>query len=161
LTQLIEQIEKLVQPILDDLGLELVDLIYQRENRGWLLRFFLDRETGGITLDDCAEASREISAILDVEDIIATAYNLEVSSPGLDRPLKKARDFERFAGQQVKVKTIAAIDPDGRGRKRKTFVGTLEGFADGQVAVTLKEKQPVRVAIQLDQIDAANIEYQF
>ena len=161
MAQIVEQLEKLVAPILDDLGLELVDLVYQRENRGWVLRFFIDRQEGGVTLDDCAEASREISAILDVEEVIDTAYNLEVSSPGLDRPLKKASDFERFAGQQVKVKTIAAIDPDERGRKRKSFVGTLEGFVDGKVTVTLKEKQPVRVAIPLDQIDAANIEYEF
>ncbi len=161
MAQIVEQIEKLVAPILDDLGLELVDLVYQRENRGWVLRFFIDRQEGGVTLDECAEASREISAILDVEEVIDTAYNLEVSSPGLDRPLKKARDFERFAGQQVKVKTIAAIDPDERGRKRKTFSGTLDGFEDAKVLITLKEKQSVQVAIPLDQIDAANIEYEF
>ena len=160
MAQIIEQLEELTQPILDDLGLELVDLVYQRETRGWVLRFFLDKE-GGITLDDCASASREISAILDVEDVIDTAYNLEVSSPGLDRPLKKSRDFERFSGQSIKVKTVIAIDPDGRGRNRKSFVGTLDGFVDGKVLITLKEKSAVQVAIPLDQIDAANLEYEF
>jgi len=160
LSQLIEQLEVLVQPILDDLALELVDLVYQRESRGWVLRFFLDKEDG-ITLDNCAEASREISAILDVEEVIDTAYNLEVSSPGLDRPLKKPRDFERFAGQLVKVKTVVAIDPDERGRKRKTFVGTLNGLVDNQVVLTLKEKLAAEVMIPRDQIDSANIEFEF
>nr|WP_303720939.1 ribosome maturation factor RimP [Malonomonas rubra] len=160
MAQLVEQIELLIQPILEDLGLELVDLVYQRENRGWVLRFFLDKE-GGITLDDCAEASREISALLDIEDVIDTAYNLEVSSPGLDRPLKKPRDFERFSGQLVKVKTVIAIDPDERGRNRKTFAGTLDGLADGKVLITLKEKNAGQVAIPLDQIDTAHLEYEF
>jgi ribosome maturation factor RimP len=160
MAQLVEQIETLVQPILDDLQLELVDLVYQRENRGWVLRFFLDKE-GGINLDDCAEASREISALLDVEELIDTAYNLEVSSPGLDRPLKKAQDFERFAGQQVKIKTLVPIDPDGRGRNRKSFLGTLDGLQGNQVLVTLKEKTVVQIAIPMDQIAAANLEYEF
>lgn len=160
MAQLVEQIEELVTPILDDLQFELVDLVYQRESRGWVLRFFLDKE-GGITLDDCAEASREISALLDVEDIIDTAYSLEVSSPGLDRPLKKKADFERFAGELVKVKTALAIDPDQRGRKRKTFVGTLDGVSDDRVLITVKEKLAVQVAIPLDQIEAANLEYEF
>lgn len=161
MAQIVEQVETLIQPILDDLGLELVDLVYQRENRGWVLRFFLDRKEGGINLDDCAAASREISAILDVEEVIETAYNLEVSSPGLDRPLKKASDFERFAGQLVKVKTAVAVDPDERGRKRKSFVGTLNGLDGDKVLITLKEKQAAQVAIPLDQIDAANLEYEF
>jgi ribosome maturation factor RimP len=160
LAQIIEQLEVLVQPILDDLGLELVDLVYQRENRGWVLRFFLDTE-GGITLDQCAEASREISAILDVEEVIGTAYTLEVSSPGLDRPLKKPADFERFSGQQAKLKTVVAIDPDQRGRKRKTFIGRLDGLEDDKVLLTLNEKQAAQVAIPLDQIDSAHLEYQF
>ena len=160
MAQLVEQIEELVTPILDDLGFELVDLVFQRESRGWVLRFFLDKE-GGITLDDCADASREISALLDVEDVIGTAYNLEVSSPGLDRPLKKMQDFERFSGQQIKLKTALAIDPDQRGRKRKTFVGILDGLADGRVLMTLKEKTAVQVAIPLDQVETANLEYEF
>ncbi|SHJ58377.1 ribosome maturation factor RimP [Malonomonas rubra DSM 5091] len=160
MAQIVEQVELLVQPILDDLGLELVDLEYQREGRGWVLRFYLDKE-GGITLDQCAEASREISAILDVEDVIGTAYNLEVSSPGLDRPLKKAKDFDRFAGQNVKIKTVVACDPDGRGRNRKSFTGTLDGMAGADVVVTLKEKNAVQVKIPLDQIERANLEYEF
>jgi len=158
--QLSERVEELVQPILDDLGLELVDLVYQRESRGWVLRFFLDKD-GGINLDDCAAVSREISAILDVEDVIGTAYTLEVSSPGLDRPLKKAQDFERFAGQQAKIKTVTALDPDERGRKRKIFLGRLDGLSGDDVLLTLKEKKAVQIQIPLEQIEGAHLEYEF
>ncbi len=160
MAQVLEQIEELIQPILDDLGLELVDLIYQRETRGWVLRFLLDKE-GGINLDDCAQASREFSAILDVEDVLDTAYTLEVSSPGIDRPLKKPRDFERFSGQQIKVKTVVAIDPDERGRKRKTFIGMLDGLDGDKILLTVKEKKAAQILIPLDQIDSANLEYEF
>ncbi len=160
MAQITDQVEELVQPILDDLGLELVDLVYQRESRGWMLRFFLDKE-GGINLDDCASASREISAILDVEDVIGTAYTLEVSSPGIDRPLKKARDFERFSGQLAKIKTVVACDPDQRGRKRKVFIGVLGGMDGDKVLLTLKEKNAVQVGISLAQIDSANLEFEF
>lgn len=160
MAQLNEQIEALVQPILDDLGLELVDLEYRREGHGWVLRFYLDKE-GGITLDDCAAASREISAILDVEDLIETAYNLEVSSPGIERPLKKKRDFERFAGHLVRIKTLVALGPDDCGRKRKTFVGTLDGLDGNRVLLTLKDKNAVRIGIEFEQIDSANLEFEF
>jgi ribosome maturation factor RimP len=125
-----------------------------------VLRFLLDRD-GGINLDECAVASREISSILDVEDVIGTAFCLEVSSPGIDRPLKKIKDFERFAGQLAKIKTVVAIDPEGSGRNKKTFVGTLDGFKDGQVLMTLKEKNALQIRIDLDQIDRANLEFEF
>lgn len=160
MAQLTEQIEVLVQPILDGLGFELVDLEYQREGHGWVLRFYLDKE-GGITLDDCAEASREISAILDVEDVVETAYSLEVSSPGIERPLKKPGDFERFAGQLARLKTRVAIDPDGRGQVRKTFVGVLDGFEGQDVLMTLNDKRAEQVRIALGQIDRAHLEIEF
>jgi len=157
--QVIDQIEKLVQPLLEDLGCELVDLEYQREQRGWVLRFFLDKE-GGINLDDCAAASREISSLLDVENVINTAYSLEVSSPGIERPLKKPQDFKRFAGQLVKIKTLDTIDPDTSGKSRKTFVGTLSGLEGDEVLLTLKNATGV-ARIPLHQIDKANLKYEF
>ena len=159
MAQLIEKIESLVQPILDDLHCELVDIEYQREQRGWVLRFFLDKE-GGINLDDCAEASREISSILDVEDVIGTAYNLEVSSPGIERPLKKLADYERFAGEPAKIKTLDAIDPDESGRKRKTFVGTLAGIDGNDVKIILKKGSDA-VAIAIQCIEKANLKFEF
>ncbi len=159
MAQLTDQIEKLVQPILDDNGYELVDLEYQREQRGWVLRFFLDKD-GGINLDDCAAASREISSLIDVENIISTAYNLEVSSPGIERLLKKANDFERFSGKLAKIKTMDAIDPDSSGKNRKTFIGILSGFEEDNVLLILK-KNPAVVRIPLQQIDRANLQFEF
>ncbi len=159
MAQLTDKVAELVLPIVADLGFELVDLEYQRENRGWVLRFFLDKE-GGINLDDCAAASREISSLLDVENVISSAYHLEVSSPGIERPLKKTQDFVRFAGQLAKIKTIEAIDPDASGRKRKTFVGTLSGVDGDDVLLTLKKNTAV-VRIALLQIEKANLKFEF
>ena len=159
MAQVYEQVEKLIQPLLEDQGCELVDLEYQREQRGWILRVFLDKE-GGINLDDCAAASREISSLLDVENIINTAYSLEVSSPGIERPLKKPQDFERFSGQLVKIKTLDALDPDTSGKSRKTFIGTLSGL-DGDVVLLLQKNATAVSRIPLQQIDKANLKYEF
>ena len=159
MTGMTEQIEKLVQPLLDDLNFELVDLEYKREPRGWLLRFYLDKP-GGITLDDCADASREISSLLDVEDCLPHAYTLEVSSPGIERPLKKPADFERFAGSTAKIKTLDSIAPDG-GKPRKPFVGQLDGFADGAIKLTLDNKAGTAITIPLEQVEKANLVFEF
>jgi len=158
--QLLEQIEELTLPILEDLELELVDLEYQRESQGWVLRFFLDKE-GGINLDECAEASREIAALLDIEDLVTTAYQLEVSSPGLERPLKKLSDFQRFAGRKAKIKTILSCDPDGRGHSRKTFVGELQGLDGDSILLLQADKKGGQVTFTLDQIEKANLEFDF
>jgi ribosome maturation factor RimP len=145
------------QPILDANGLELVEIEYGRIGRDAVLRLFIDKE-GGVTLDDCADVSHELSAILDVEEVIESHYTLEVSSPGLDRPLKKQQDYERFAGRLIKVRTYEPY-PDDSGNKRKTFLGTLEGLADGVVRMTLKEGQTA--SIPLDRVAKANLEFEF
>ena len=154
------QIETLILPILDDLGYELVDLQLQQDGKQLALRIFVDKPPG-ITLDDCVEVSREVSAILEVEDPIRSAYRLEVSSPGLDRPLKKSTDFERFAGKKVRLKSKNLIDPDQRGTTRKTFVGTLLGFEDDNVRLELTDKQGGVIAIPLADLDKANLEEEF
>ncbi len=159
MAQVTEQIEKLIQPLLEDLGCELVDLEYQREQRGWVLRFFLDK-VGGINLDDCAMASREISSLLDVENVITTAYSLEVSSPGIERPLKKPEDFKRFSGQLAKIKTLDSIDPDASGKNRKTFIGTLSGLEGDDILLILKNTTDA-IRIPLQQIDKANLKHEF
>jgi ribosome maturation factor RimP len=125
-----------------------------------LLCLYIDKE-GGVTLDDCANFSRELSTILDVEDVIPTAYRLEVSSPGLDRPLKKKDDFIRFAGQMVKVKMHSLLDPDARGYTRKTFVGILHGAEGEHVVVEQSDSTGGNVLLPLRDIDKANIEPQF
>ena len=140
--------------------MELVDLEYKHEGRDWFLRIFIDKE-GGVTLDDCADVSREVGAVLEVEDLIRTAYRLEVSSPGIDRPLKKVKDFERFSGSLVKVKTYESLDPDQRGHARKTFVGTLLGIENGMVRIEQTDKKGGVVEFPLEGIAKANIEYEF
>ena len=159
MAQVTEQIEQMIQPLLEDLGCELVDLEYQREQRGWVLRFFLDK-VGGINLDDCAMASREISSLLDVENVITTAYSLEVSSPGIERPLKKSEDFKRFSGQLAKIKTLDSIDPDASGKNRKTFIGTLSGLEGDDILLILKNTTDA-IRIPLQQIDKANLKHEF
>jgi ribosome maturation factor RimP len=155
-----DKIEHLIQPILDDLGYELVDIEFQREQRGWTLRIYLDKE-GGITLDDCSEASREISTLLDVEDVIASAYQLEVSSPGIERPLKRLSDFDRFAGSPVKIKTIEALDPDQSGKRRRTFKGVVEEVAGSRVVLRALGQQQVLYEIDFELIEKANLLYEF
>ena len=152
-----EQVVGFAQPILDSMKLELVDIEFARMGRDAVLRLFIDK-IGGVTLDDCADLSRELSAILDVEDVISVNYSLEVSSPGLDRPLKKLQDYERYAGRLVKIRTYEPFQDDA-GNKRKTFLGTLEGLVDGSVRVTLKEGQTA--SIPVERVAKANLEFEF
>lgn len=152
-----QKVTELLQPILLERQLELVDIEYTKLGRDFVLRLFIDKD-GGVTLDDCSEASHELSAILDVEDIIPNNYTLEVSSPGLDRPLKKVSDYERYAGRTIKVRTFEPL-LDNNGNKRKTFSGTLSGLLDGVIEMTLKEGQTA--SIPLDKVAKANLEFEF
>jgi len=156
----LDKVHRLIAPVLQDMAVELVDLEFKREGRDWFLRLFIDKE-GGVTLDDCADVSREIDALLEVEEMVDTAYRLEVSSPGLDRPLKKPEDYERFKGRQVKVKTFEKLDPDDRGHSRKTFVGELLGLEAGKVRILQLDKKGGVVEIPLDGIAKANLEFDF
>lgn len=156
----VERVTELLQPILEEMGLELTDLEYVREGRGSALRVFIDK-TGGVTLDDCAALSRELGAVLEVEDIIPAAYRLEVSSPGLDRPLKTERDYRRFVGSIVKIKTYEKLDPDQRGHERKTFIGELLGMENGVVSLRQNDKKGGVVALPLTGIAKAHLEPEF
>lgn len=137
-------IAAVVEATLAGMGFELVDA--QVSNRGRLLRIFIDRP-GGITVDHCAEVSRHLSHVLAVEGI--DYDRLEVSSPGLDRPLRKAADFERFSGQEVDMRMKA---PDATGRRR--FQGRLQGVAEGIVTVEVEGRA---VSLKLDEIDRARL----
>lgn len=143
--------------ILAPLRMELVDLEYKREGKYMVLRLFVDKD-GGVTLDDCSEVSRELSAVLDVEDVIGGNYHLEVSSPGVERPLKKEEDYRRFTGRLVKVRTFEMC-PDDAGNLRKTFLGELLGL-DGDV-VRLKLKEGQTAGIPLHKVAKANLEFEF
>jgi ribosome maturation factor RimP len=149
-------IRRIALPILESMAIELVDIEFGRVGRDAVLCLFIDKE-GGVMLDDCANVSRELSAILDVEDVIASAYTLEVSSPGLDRPLKTKEDYERFTGRLVKIRTYQP-QPDDSGNKRKTFLGTLDGLVDGVVKITLAEGQTA--SIPLERVAKANLEFE-
>jgi ribosome maturation factor RimP len=149
-------VSAIAQPILDSMGLELVDIEFGRVGPDAVLRLFIDKE-GGVMLDDCAGLSRELSMILDVEDVIACNYTLEVSSPGLDRPLKKQADYDRFTGRLIKVRTYQPFLDDS-GNKRKTFLGKLDGLIDGVVKMTLTEGQTA--SIPLERVAKANLEFE-
>ena len=153
LVRLTEIAEQIVAP----LGIGLVDLEYKREGRDMVVRLFLEKE-GGITLDDCSGVSRELSDILDVEDFLPENYTLEVSSPGICRPLKKAADYQRFQGHLVKIKTFEAL-ADAAGNKRKTFLGTLTGIEGGVIGIDLQEGP--HAPIPLEKVAKANLEFEF
>jgi ribosome maturation factor RimP len=154
----VERITQIADEIVAPLGMAIVDLEYKREGRDMVVRLFIEREDGGITLDDCSAVSRELSDILDVEDFMPEHYTLEVSSPGICRPLKKIADYERFAGHLVKVKTFETLT-DAAGNKRKTFVGKLAGIEGGIIGIDLTEGQ--HAAIPLDKVAKANLEFEF
>ncbi|MGE0149132.1 MAG: ribosome maturation factor RimP [Parvibaculaceae bacterium] len=117
------RVAKLVEPVLEGLGFRLVRV----RMSGATLQIMAERPDGSFTIDDCERASRAVSPVLDVEDVISSRYFLEMSSPGIDRPLVRAEDFERWAGHEVKVEM--AVPQAGR----KRFRGILEGFAEGEV----------------------------
>ena len=126
---LVVRLTQLVAPVVDDFGCELVELQFRREAPGWVLRLVIDNENG-IGIDDCARISREVAHLLEVEDPIEQAYSLEVSSPGLDRPLKKERDFVRCKGKKAKVVVREPIDG------QNSFIGLIEEVT--QESVTLR-----------------------
>jgi len=144
-------LEKVVEPAVSGLGYELVDV--QASNGGRLLRLFIDKP-GGINVDDCAAVSRHLTRVLAVEGI--DYERLEVSSPGLDRPLRKGADFARFAGQRAEVRMRT---PDATGRRR--FVGVLRGESGGRVRIELEpqgqELDGQTVALDLADVDRARL----
>jgi len=119
--------------VLERDGTELVDVEFVRERGRWILRLLVDR-SGGVSLDDCERVSKLVSPILDVADPIEPSYVLEVSSPGIDRPLVKDADFSRFAGERVKIRTQHVH----QGRRR--FAGELLGMETGQVVVRVGQE---------------------
>ncbi|XOF32386.1 MAG: ribosome maturation factor RimP [Candidatus Electrothrix sp. YB6] len=127
--RVVSALEEFAQPLMEDMEMELVEVQFRRES-GWVLRLFIDRE-GGVNVDDCAAVSRQISTYLEVEDLIPHAYTLEVSSPGLERPLKRLEDFIRFTGRKVKVKVNAPING------QYVFCGMLTGADEEKKKITL------------------------
>lgn len=149
--EIVDRVRAIADPIVTDEGLELVEIEYRREARGWVLRLYIDKDKG-ISLDDCVRISQEIGRSLDVEDFILAPYTLEVSSPGLNRPLRKEADFIKYCNRLIRVKTI---DPVGN---RRQFKGRLLDVCDQGIEMEV-EKRPVQIS--LSNIAKANLEFDF
>lgn len=149
--EILEKVRGIAAPLAAQEGLELVDVEIGGAGGRQALRLFIDRP-GGVSLDDCTAVSRAVSAALDVEDPIQGAYDLEVSSPGLDRPLRTPEHFQKFAGEKVRVKTYGPL-PECE--NRKTFVGMLKGFEDGKVVLDVDGKV---FHVPHAQVSKANVE---
>ena len=119
-------------PIMEKHGFELWDVEYVKEGSNWYLRAYIDKP-GGIMIDDCEVVSRELSDILDEQDFIDDAYILEVSSPGLGRPLKKEKDFARSIGEEIEIRTYRAID------RQKEFIGILKDFDKDTITIEYED----------------------
>ncbi len=117
-----QAVHDLIVPLVVEEGLELVDVEYRKTGREWTLRILIDRVPGGVTVDDCQKVSRKVEDLIEVENLVPSSYVLEVSSPGLDRPLKSERDFIRFLGKRISVKTFSPVEG------RKTFEGRIADF---------------------------------
>ena len=131
---IVESIQSYLEELLPDLGLELFDVQFRQEDRGWVLRVFIDTpdDSSGVSLDQCGQVSRELGQYLDVEDIIEHAYNLEVSSPGLERPLRSPDEFARHKGKLCKIRLHDAID------NQKVFVGEIVGVSGDEIVLALE-----------------------
>jgi ribosome maturation factor RimP len=146
---ILEKVEELSAPILSERGAELVDLQFVHEHGQWVLRYFVDKPAG-ITLDDCATISNDLSQILDTTDVISQSYSLEVSSPGIYRPLKKESDFQRFIGECADVTLYAPVEG------RRHFRGTIEAVAQG--AVTIRDHDDKSFALPVADIAKAKLD---
>ncbi len=129
-----QKTEKLLLPIMEANGFELVDVEYVKEAGNWYLRAYIDKP-GGITVDDCEVVNRELGDLLDRDDFIDDSYILEVSSPGLGRPLKKERDFIRSKGEEVEIRTYRMVD------RQKEFRGVLKAWDKDTVTIETEDGQ--------------------
>lgn len=131
--------EELLLPLIEAHQFELVDVEYVKEGGNWYLRAYIDKP-GGITVDDCEVISRALSDLLDEHDFIEESYILEVSSPGLGRPLRKDRDFERSIGEEVEVRTFRAVN------HQKEFTGILRGYDGDKIIIEMENQETMEFA---------------
>ena len=149
--EIVGRVRAIADPLLMNEGMELVEVDYRREARGWVLRLTIDKE-GGVTLDDCSRVSQTVGRELDVEDFISAPYVLEVSSPGLTRPLKSEKDFIKQCNRLIKLRTVDPIN------SRQQFKGKLLGVSNNQIELEMEEGI---VQIPLAKIAKANLEIEF
>jgi ribosome maturation factor RimP len=146
---LIHKIEEIIKPVIESEGLELFDLKLLEGGNQSFLRIFIDKD-GGVTLDDCQNVSTQVGAILDVEDIIDCHYILEVSSPGLERPLKKEEDFVKYTGETIRLSLFSPLND------KKKFTGKIIDFKSN--TLTLELKKDGKINIPYDMIKNAKLE---
>jgi ribosome maturation factor RimP len=154
--------EALVAPIVRAEGFELVELEYAREPQGWVLRLFIDRpgrdpmaKEGGVGLDECARVSHAVETALEVEDLVPHAYSLEVSSPGINRPLRRPEHFAKVVGKRVKVKTFGPLGQP----PRKSFSGVLEQVGSSDITVQVEGGGAFQIPFR--DIAKANLDFEF
>ncbi len=144
--------EKLLLPIMEECGFELVDVAYVKEGGTWYLRAYIDKP-GGITINDCETVSRQFGELLDQEDFIEDSYVLEVSSPGLGRPLKKEKDFERSLGEKIEIRLYKALDG------AKEYTGVLEAY--DKDTVTIRTEDDADMTIEREKIALVRLAFDF
>lgn len=151
----VHKTEQLVQPILDEMNLELVDVTFGKEGKNWYLRVYIDTEKG-VGLDECQDVSEKLSKQLDEGNVISQAYFLEVSSPGAERPLKKDKDFRNAFGKQIRVTTYAPVHGE------KTFEGQLIHFDGDRLQLSVQEKtEQKEVEIPYEKVASARLAVTF
>jgi ribosome maturation factor RimP len=144
----------LAEPYVRDAGFDLIEVVYGREPTGWVVRLFIDTPavagagTMAVGLADCERVSRDVSAALDVADVVPHTYQLEVSSPGLDRPLRRERDFARFVGESARIRLNDGVEG------RRNFHGTLRAAKDGRVEIACDGRS---YEVPIDDIARANL----
>lgn len=143
-----EQLHALIAPVVVSLGCELWGLEYLTQGRYTTVRIYIDREEVGVSLEDCEKVSRQVSSVLDVEDPIDSEYTLEVSSPGMDRPLYTLEQYARYIGEQINIRLRLARDG------RRKFKGTILAIEGDEVRIGVEDKEYL---LSPDAIDKANI----
>ncbi len=139
---IIDTVQGFLRGLLPTMDLELFEVQFRREGNGWVLRVFID-STEGVTLMQCSDVSRELGRFLDVEDIIDQAYNLEVSSPGLERPIRSIDEFRRFCGKKARVKIHEAIDG------HKVFEGIIDKDAGEMIRLRLNDDRSIEFSFDM------------
>lgn len=135
-----DRVQQIVRPVLNNQGLELVDVEYVKEGGDWFLRIFIDNENSDVNIGDCENISRIVSDLLDTEDPIAQAYNLEVSTPGIERPLKKLADFKKIQGKLAYIKTYAPING------QKEFAGKITKTEDNNIFIKTDKEEIIKIS---------------
>jgi ribosome maturation factor RimP len=148
----ITAVENLAKPVVESEKMELIDVEYKKEGKAWYLRIFIDKE-GGVTLDDCQNISSQVERLLDVEDIIPHSYSLEVSSAGIERPLKKLADYNRFKGKQVKIYLYSPVS------HKRGIVGKIIDVVNEVIAIEEKDSGEL-ININFKDISKAHLKYE-